>query len=165
MGGHQPGARPGPAGRLNRDHYNDSPISQAPAAASEERIAARGDPVPPVAPDAVDIQANATFGFFDDTEHLFPLMRTITAPALIGGGDPDDAFPIRDSVVLLEMIPDADLVVPRHQPRIPIPEPRRLRLPHQHLAAVVSGLVPPPGRVRTCRAGRRWNAVVIQRQP
>jgi pimeloyl-ACP methyl ester carboxylesterase len=91
--------------------YTQSPASRAAAAASEERIAARRDPVPPVAPDAVGIQATATFGFFDDTEHLFPLLRTITAPTLIGAGDHDDAFPVRDSVVLLEQIPDADLVV------------------------------------------------------
>ncbi len=91
--------------------YTRSPASRAAAAASERRIAARRDPVPSVVPATVGTQAEATFGFFDDTDGLFAGLQRISAPTLIGAGDHDDAFPVRDSVVLLEHIPQADLVV------------------------------------------------------
>ncbi len=91
--------------------YTQSRASQAAAAESEARIAARRDPVPPVAPASVGAQAAAIFAYYDDAEKLFAQLRTLTAPVLIGAGDHDDAFPVRNSVVLLEQIPDADLVV------------------------------------------------------
>ena len=91
--------------------YTQSPTSRAAAAASEARIAARRNPVPPVAPAAVGAQAAAAFAYYDDAEKLFAQLSTITAPVFIGAGDHDDAFPARDSTALLEQIPGAQLDV------------------------------------------------------
>ena len=91
--------------------YTQSGASRSAAAASEARIAARRDPVPPVAPASVGAQATAVFAYYDDAEKLFARLRTIAAPVFIGAGDHDDAFPVRDSTVLLEQIPGALLDV------------------------------------------------------
>jgi pimeloyl-ACP methyl ester carboxylesterase len=91
--------------------YTGSRASRAAAAASEARIAARRDPVPAVVPASVGAQAAAIFAWYDDAEKLFGRLRTVTAPVFIGAGDHDDAFPVRNSTVLLEQIPGAQLDV------------------------------------------------------